>query len=459
VSYAALRRLARLLLAVFFRDSRVERHERLPADGPIVVCANHHGSLIDPIVLIAGLDRRLRPLAKAPLFSDRLLRPFLRILGALPVYRPQDRHLVEGDNRALIGACTDALAAGEAILVFPEGISKPTPALAPLRPGAARIALDAEAASGFRLGVRIVPVGIHLEQASQFRLGRVIAEIGEPIVVGDFEAAWRRRPEEASTALLVRLERELGDLVVDVESNEDLDLLRHALRAWKRVQPGSKLGGDHGVQTEREFARAYRALSSSDPDAVRALRIEVEAYARTLANFRLRGDEIDYRFSPGSVLAFSLRQGLSLLLAPFGLLGVVLNFVPYRLTSLIAARMAAQEDAWSSYAIGAGVAVFPAYWLAFVATTAVLLGLPWALLALALLPVSALWAIRFRDRQARMRRQIRAFFLLAGGGGLKRHLERSRQAIHDEIEQLRDRLGVPLAAEGGAECHATDADE
>ena len=33
----------------------------------------------------------------------------------------------------------------------------------------------------------------------------------------EIEAAWRHRPEEASAALLARLERELGDLVVDGE--------------------------------------------------------------------------------------------------------------------------------------------------------------------------------------------------------------------------------------------------
>ena len=41
---------------------------------------------------------------------------------------------------------SDALARGEAIVIFPEGVSQPEPTLKTLRTGAARLLLDAEAA-------------------------------------------------------------------------------------------------------------------------------------------------------------------------------------------------------------------------------------------------------------------------------------------------------------------------
>ena len=103
LSYRLVRWLSRLLLSAFYRRWSLFHPERVPA-GPLVVCPNHHGSLVDPMVLIAGFERPLRPLAKAPLFRSRLLRQFLDAVGALPVFRPQDRHLVTGSNQDLLAA-------------------------------------------------------------------------------------------------------------------------------------------------------------------------------------------------------------------------------------------------------------------------------------------------------------------------------------------------------------------
>ncbi|MGH7300879.1 MAG: 1-acyl-sn-glycerol-3-phosphate acyltransferase, partial [Candidatus Rokuibacteriota bacterium] len=42
--------------------------ERIPVAGPLIVAANHHNALVDAVLLLAVIPRRLVPVAKAPLF-------------------------------------------------------------------------------------------------------------------------------------------------------------------------------------------------------------------------------------------------------------------------------------------------------------------------------------------------------------------------------------------------------
>ena len=109
------------LVAALFRPAawwgrmRVEGLEHVPADGPLLVVPNHD-SQWDPILVALALKprRRLRFLARASLWRIPGLGPVLYALGQIPIRRGA------GDAGAL-GRANDALRAGEAICVFPEG--------------------------------------------------------------------------------------------------------------------------------------------------------------------------------------------------------------------------------------------------------------------------------------------------------------------------------------------------
>src|SRR4030095_10573344 len=118
-----------------------------PPTGPLLVAANHQNGLVDPMLLIATMPRTLRPLAKSGLFRHPLIGPFLGLAHALPVYRRQDADGDTSRNAETFRAVSNALAQGQAIVIFPEGVSQPEPILKARRTGAARLVLEAEAAS------------------------------------------------------------------------------------------------------------------------------------------------------------------------------------------------------------------------------------------------------------------------------------------------------------------------
>lgn len=89
VGYRLVRHLARFLLGLFYRRVEIVGSEHIPTSGPVIFAVNHHNSIVDAMLLLAALPRRLVTLAKAPLFRHPLIGPFLRLLGALPVHRRQ----------------------------------------------------------------------------------------------------------------------------------------------------------------------------------------------------------------------------------------------------------------------------------------------------------------------------------------------------------------------------------
>src|SRR5690606_28731490 len=118
----------------------------------------------DPALVMATAGRPVRFLAKSTLFTGPF-SPLLRAADAIPVYRRQDGADVER-NEETFADVHAALARGEAVCIFPEGISHSSGRLEPLRTGAARMALSAQAAG---IDVPLVAVGINLEKKTTFR--------------------------------------------------------------------------------------------------------------------------------------------------------------------------------------------------------------------------------------------------------------------------------------------------
>jgi hypothetical protein len=87
-------------------------------------------------VIWATAGRDVRFLAKSGLFEGAL-KPLVAGSGAIPVYRRIDEGADVSKNARTFSAVDRALAAGDAICLFPEGVSHSAGRLVPLRTGAA----------------------------------------------------------------------------------------------------------------------------------------------------------------------------------------------------------------------------------------------------------------------------------------------------------------------------------
>src|ERR1043166_436662 len=174
VAYNFARGFLRIGLRAFFREIEVRGAENLPRDGPCVVAANHHNSMMDPFLLLVAVDRPMSFIAKAPLFKIPVFGWMLRSLNCIPAHRSQDAGYAKEKNEQLYAAAAKTLVSGAALAIFPEGKSHSEPQLAEFRHGASKIALEAEA---IQPGVRIQLVGLHFEKTRGYR-GNELIQVG-----------------------------------------------------------------------------------------------------------------------------------------------------------------------------------------------------------------------------------------------------------------------------------------
>lgn len=148
VLYALLAAFVGTLVALFTRV-RVEvrrGHDRAAAalpDGAIIVISNHTSHLDGVLLALAcrRMGRNLRLLATSGVFRAPLLGGVARRLGFIRVERGST------DAAAALGEAAEALGAGEAIGIYPEGRLTRDPNLWPERAktGAVRLALRCDA--------------------------------------------------------------------------------------------------------------------------------------------------------------------------------------------------------------------------------------------------------------------------------------------------------------------------
>jgi 1-acyl-sn-glycerol-3-phosphate acyltransferase len=144
---SGLFRVSRGLLRVLFRlynRWEVSGREHVPVSGGVLLYANHT-SYADPPIVGAACGRPVNFMAKAELFRIPVLSGFISRTHAFPVARGA------ADQRALRRAVR-LLNRGEVLLIFPEGTRSQDGRLMDFEPGAAFVALAADAA--------VVPIGI-----------------------------------------------------------------------------------------------------------------------------------------------------------------------------------------------------------------------------------------------------------------------------------------------------------
>lgn len=449
--YRALRALVRWLLQVFYRRIEVVGLERVPARGPLIVVANHHNSLVDPMLLLAALPRRLTAVAKAPLFRHPLIGPFLWLVGALPVHRSQDASpdtvVDPARNAALFARTIDALRRGGAILIFPEGVSQPEPVLMPLRTGAARIVLGAEAAPDGERGVDaaaenapgvvVLPVGLVYDRPGTFRAGRALVLVGDPVPTADAVSAHRRGEARAARLLTGRIGHALRALIVEAGDRHTLRLLHLAESLWRTGSDAEPDDLRARADRMQRILRGHEHLMEIAPERVNAFRAELERHAKLRARLGVADRALARPYARGAALRALLREGAGLAIAlPLALWGAAQHALPYLLTQLSVAAARPEPDLLSTWKICAGVLLFPLCWIAEAWVVLRLFGAALAVVFVGALLPSGLFALAWQERSLRFRRDAAAFVRFLAKPDLHARLAARRDALLAEMRAL-----------------------
>jgi 1-acyl-sn-glycerol-3-phosphate acyltransferase len=186
VLYAFLKPIAWALMRVLFRlEGRGTGH--VPAQGPVLLVANH-SSFLDPPLVGGVTPRQVTFMAKAELFQVPLLGTLIRHLNACPVRR-------EGADASALRTALRVLQDGGVLLIFPEGTRGPEGTLREAKAGAGMLAVLS--------GAPVVPV--HVKGSGRAwprgqtlpRPAKVTVTFGRPQVFERRDAQGRKTDYEA----------------------------------------------------------------------------------------------------------------------------------------------------------------------------------------------------------------------------------------------------------------------
>ncbi|MFO1505981.1 MAG: MFS transporter [Lysobacterales bacterium] len=129
-----MRFVAWLLISLLYRV-RIDGAGRIPDEGPVLLVCNHV-SYMDALIIMASVRRPIRFVMYHRIFRVPILSFVFRTAKAIPIAGA-------GEDRALLARAFDsidaALAAGEAVCVFPEGGLTVDGEIAPFRRGVEKI--------------------------------------------------------------------------------------------------------------------------------------------------------------------------------------------------------------------------------------------------------------------------------------------------------------------------------
>ncbi len=471
--YSVMRQLLKFATRLYFVEVSTVDKEKVPAQGPVILAANHPSSILDSVLLATELPRPVHYLAKSELFKSPLLSALYKRMGAIPI----ERGLQPEQHEQTFLRLYELLERERCVGIFPEGRNSPQMQVAKLRTGTARIALGAEKRNNWKLGLNVVPVGLNFESRELF-LSAVQLRFGNPISVGDYQADYEENPKAAIRALTNAMEQQLRELTLHIEdrnltrlvkdlgevystevaaraeatpgekrvlrrSQSRLGRLGQKLLSWFRPQMIEPVDISSNLKGRQQISSILGKASTQEPETVEDLRNRVDRYQAHLRQTYLRDDLRQSFEKPLKERLIRLRMTLySLLMAPIALFGLIHNIVPYLFSLFMGQRF--QDEAVRGFAyFGFGVLAFAftytlfGFWM-WQFTDRSLAG---SLIYLATLPPSGFVCLRYRGRVMQYRDKILVRTFFRTNENMTALLREERSEIIERLQWLHQRYG------------------
>jgi 1-acyl-sn-glycerol-3-phosphate acyltransferase len=402
--YHAMRWLVGLALGFYFR--RIERFhvERIPGQGPVLFTSNHPNSLTDSFVIGASVGRKVNFVATVQLFRVTPLRWLLTRCGVIPINRVQDNARGMRGVAETFAACFRVLERGEAVGIFPEGITYEDSQLKEIKSGAARMALELEHKHGGKLGLRIMPVGLTFSAKEVYRSDALV-NFGEPILVSSFLSDYEAARKQCIRTLTEEIEQRLQALIVHLPELEQARVVEGVKRLYFEKPVIGKIRLPAGAEQPDEVRQMQRIVA-----AVKTIYVDqperAEAFAAKLARYETWLGRL--RISDRDLALFENKRGaarqsfgvalLGLVLAPVALFGWLHRLLPYLVIRWAVGHLTEEgkrKAQTSTTAIMAGIVVFAVFYGAFIAGFHALFGWPASLWYGLSLPVASLAAFYY----------------------------------------------------------------
>lgn len=360
--YTFLKQVMKITVRIFFRSITIRNKELIPAKGPLMVLVNHPSTFMDPIVVATMLNREVYFLGKGSLFNTGFSRWLLPHFNIIPVYRQKDDPSLMSKNKETFIRCFEHLEENGVLLMFPEGTSITERKLRPVKTGAARITLGAEARNNFQLGVNIITIGLNYANPHKFNRDLFI-NIDTPIRVADYKEHYSIDEYKAVDELTEEIRRKLETLIIAIEDDKTDQLVKNIELLYKyklsKERGISKKDKDAEFVLTKGIVEAVNYYQKKNPQHVETMRSRINEYLNNLSRLGLTDKDIARNQKRGSFISSNLKALLFIVLGfPIYLYGLLNNFLPFEIPGRIARKMSSSIEFVGAISMVGGMFTF-----------------------------------------------------------------------------------------------------
>lgn len=382
--YRLLYAVGGFFFRLFYRRFIILNRELVPQGEQLIYASNHQNALMDALAMLFAARRPLAFLARADMFKKPFIIRLLHFIKIMPIFRPRDGMENMNANYEVFQATARLLKSGMPIALLPEGTHSPIKKLQQLKKGVCRIAFQAAEAQNFEADIFIVPTGI--DYTSYSKAGTDLLLIyGPPLNVAQYYPLYRENPQKAILTLIQHLADEIKKLMIHVEDDEYYTTIQHVTNMFA--------SDDKRYANFLKSRKIIRELHESPDKEVRmnALTEFTTSYHKLLKAGGFRDKNVR---QPMSIAALLLRLMLAVLTLPLALIGAVINYVPYKLPTLVS-RKVKDKQFVSSLNYGVGLFSFVFWYLILAIVLVVIFKSVIVLLMLPLAAVLGLFAFYY----------------------------------------------------------------
>ncbi len=353
-----------VVVAVYFKRTKVKNLEYLKVKGPAILAMNHPNSFADPVAFSSIVyPPRVRYLARGDAFKKGLATWFLQQLGIIPIFRIQDggkEGLLKNDETYNI--VNKLLRRNAKIIIFAEGLCIQERRLRPLKKGVPRMIFGAVTDFPELANLVVIPVGVNYSDPSQFR-STLFFNVGKSIKISDYLEAYKEAPAKTMNQFLLDLAPRMKELIVNINHHRNEKVIEHIEEIYKytyfKKHKCRFSNLEHDFKFSTHVAETINAAELSNPEQVTELAHQTTAYIKSLEKHQLK----DWLLNPAKHYLINythliVRCLFILVTFPIYLVGVIGNYLPYKLTVKLVREKIKSLEFKASFFLGFGAVLF-----------------------------------------------------------------------------------------------------
>lgn len=314
---------------VHYRKVIVLGRENVRKENHNIFAPNHQNALMDALALACTVPGQPVFLARSDVFKNRKIASLLYYFKMLPVFRIRDGFENLRQNDEIFNKTIDVILHKNGLVILPEGNHAGFRRLRQLKKGICRIAFQTEEEKDFKLGLKIVPVGLDFSHYWKFRQVLTVS-YGEPISFEELYDTYRENPQIALNKLRDKISDGLKKVMIHIESEEDYDALNEIREIINGKHSGDRTNPK--ILRDKELIGKLEKASFEQPATYKGIIEKVRKIITISQSLNIGYFHLDRPKPRLPVHMFATAALIAL--SPLFLFGFILNYIFFKVPKL-----------------------------------------------------------------------------------------------------------------------------